>query len=277
MSTHLRIPIRGERYSLNVEVKELLATRQTEFQLIEVVDTFSFGKALLLDGHIQFTSLDEFAYHESLVQIPLLSIASPKRALVIGGGDGGVIRELCRNNTLEHIDMVEIDPAVIEVCRQALPELSAGAFDDPRVHLHVQDAFPFIKHVTDPYDLIVADSTDVYEDEEGGLSQQLFTEAFYTDCKNSLTPQGLLVTQADNLVFCPYSLENILQIFGAVFPVTGSYQALVPSFGGFSGFAWASKGAKLSPLMPPTSVTFKYLNSTTYALGFQPLPFMTPE
>ncbi len=271
----MRIPIRGDKFSLNVSVKALLHHRDTEFQTIDIYDTDTFGKALLLDGHIQFTSLDEHAYHESLVQIPLLNLPNAKRALVIGGGDGGVIRELCKHPSIERVDMVEIDPGVIEACKLALPELNAGAFEDSRVKVHVEDAFAFVKRAFEPYDLIVADSTDVYEDEEGGLSEALFTDEFYRDCLRLMTEDGLLVTQADNLVFCPYSLEGILSLFGRIFPKTGAYQGLVPSFGGFSGFAWASKGASLSPTLPAlaSDIPLRYLNETLYSFAFSSLSF----
>jgi len=274
--THLRIPIRSDKLGLDVLVTETVASVKTEFQTIDIVETPAFGRILLLDGHVQLASLDEHAYHECLVQIPLLNIPAPKSALVIGGGDGGVLRELCKLPTLEHVDMAEIDEGVVRACREYLPELSAGAFDDPRVHLHITDAFEFVKKSDRKYDLIVADSTDVYEEEEGGLSEQLFTQGFYADCRNLLTPDGLVVTQADNLLFCPYSLEEIAGTFGAVFPQVGSYQALVPSFGGFSGYCYGSNGLKLKERwsdLTDTTRSFRYLNEATYNLAFQPLPF----
>lgn len=248
----------------------------TEFQRIDIVDTDAFGRVLLLDGHVQLSSMDERAYHEALVQIPLLNIPSPKSALVVGGGDGGVIRELCRHASIEHIDIAEIDAGVVETCRMFMPELNDGAFDDPRVHLHVTDAFEFVKRADRKYDLIVVDSTDVYEDEEGGLSEQLFTDRFYTDCRNALSPEGIVVTQADNLVFCPYSLEHIAAMFGKVFPTVGSYQAIVPSFGGFSGFCYGSNGTKLSSQYAQVNqpdFELRYINEATYNLAFAELRF----
>lgn len=269
----LTFPIRSDKLSMSVAVKEHVAHRETEFQTIDVYDTEVFGKVLFLDGHVQLSELDERAYHESLVQIPLNSIQAPRRALVVGGGDGGAIRELVKNRSLEHIDMVEIDAGVVEVSREHLPGVSNGAFEDPRVHLHIADAFPFVKQVAEPYDLIVMDSTDTYEGEGGALSEQLFTEGFYRDCRNALSDQGFLVTQGDNLVFCPYSLEAILKTFGKVFEKTGSYQALIPSFGGYSGFAWASKGPSLSQWWTDPATPHRYLNPITFALAFQSLRF----
>ena len=274
--THLEIPIRGRKIYYNVEVSKHLLHARTDYQVIDIYETETLGKVLTLDGHVQLSTLDEHAYHESLVQIPMLSIASPKRALAVGGGDGGVIRELCKHKSLQHIDLVEIDKGVIEACREHLSEVSCGAFDDVRVNVHIADAFEFIKHVREPYDIIVMDSTDIYEEEFGGLSQALFTKAFYDDCRIALSSNGFLVTQADNHVFCPYSLEAILDTFGEVFPATGAYQALVPSFGGYSAFAWASCEDAISPVWPEArakKVHLGYLNEATYGLAFSMLRF----
>lgn len=273
MSEFLTFPIRGHKISMSVEVKSHLLHRQTDFQTIDIYDTEALGKVLLLDGHVQLATFDEHAYHEALVQIPMLSLADPKRALVVGGGDGGVLRELCKHSGLERIDMVEIDQMVIDSSTEFIPEVSLGAFDDPRVRLHIADAFGFLKQVSQPYDLIVMDITDVYEGEDGALSEQLFTDEFHQDCKAALSQNGILVTQADNLVFCPYSLEGILQTLHGLFPNVGSYQALVPSFGGYSGFAWGSKGATIRPSFPGSGIRLKYLNAVTWALAFEDLSF----
>ena len=258
---------------MSVQVQAHLAQRVTPFQTVDVYKTDAFGKVLFLDGHVQLSELDEFAYHECLVHIPLLSVENPKRALVVGGGDGGVLRELVRHDSLEEIHMVEIDAGVIEVCKEHLPGVSDGAFDDPRVKLYVQDAFPFVREAAGEYDLIVMDSTDVYEEEAGGLSEQLWTEAFYRDLHRLLSNKGFLVTQADNLLFCPYSLQGILKTFGNVFPKTGAYYALVPSFGGFSGYAWASKSGELASEFGGPELGLQYLNTLTYELATSRLPF----
>jgi len=258
---------------MNVRLREHLFHLRTDFQEIDIFDTDVYGRMLTLDGHIQLTELDEHAYHEALVQIPLLSVGDPRRALVVGGGDGGVLREICKHRSIEHVDMVEIDRGVVDACLAHLPSVSDGAFDDPRVHLHIADAFPFVRDSQDSYDLIVVDSTDVYEGEEGNLSEQLFTEPFYRDILRLLSDRGFVVTQADNLVFCPYSMEEILSQFGRVFPRVGSYQAIVPSFGGFSGYCWASRGAEPLAALPPTDLDLRYLNLVTYAFAFTPLRF----
>lgn len=258
---------------MSFSVIQNLHTRQTEFQRIDILDTEVFGKALLLDGHIQLTDFDEKAYHECLVQIPCLNVTELKSALVIGGGDGGVIRELCRHKGIEHIDMVEIDRGVIEACSEFMPGLNDGAFKDPRVHLHIEDAFGFVKQIDRTYDVIVVDSTDTYEDEEGEISEMLWTAEFYNDLKSKLSDGGIVVTQADNHVFCPYSAESTLDLLGKVFETTGFYFGLVPSFGGYSGFAWGSKGVTPKAELPASALEFKYLNPITYRLAFTNLTF----
>ncbi len=276
----LTFPIRSDKYTMSVQIREVLHRSKTEYQTIEIFDTECFGRMLLLDGHIQLTELDERAYHECLVHIPMLNIDSPRRALVIGGGDGGVLRELLKIEGLE-IDMVEIDMGVIDASRAQLPFLNEGCFESPRVNLYVQDAFPFVKDVTRGlYDLIVMDSTDTYEDEEGEISSMLFTKEFFQDCRRLLAPDGFVVTQADNLVFCPYSLSQIMADYGQVFDRVGSFQSLVPSFGSFSGYCWASVGAEISADWPADraeGIELHYLNETTYHLAFQKLPFELAE
>ena len=267
-------PIRGEKLQTRVQVEKTLCSFQSGFQNIEIIETAAFGKMLLLDGHVQLAELDEHAYHEALVHLPLMNMNQPKSALVVGGGDGGVLRELCRWDSIEHIDMVEIDEAVIRLCREHLPSLNNGAFDDPRVHLTIGDAFPFVKEATRQYDLIVADATDVYEGEEGNLSEALFTEEFYRDLARLLSPQGVVVTQADNLLFCPYSLDGIFESFKPVFANVGSYWAMVPSFGGFSGYAWGGVTGcvdlKWNDNLPKG---LKHLTPEVVALASKPLPF----
>jgi spermidine synthase len=269
----LTVPIRGQKFSYQVQVAKEVFSTKTEWQQIDIVESIAFGRMLLLDGHIQLTELDEHAYHEALVHVPLMAVREPKSALVIGGGDGGVIRELCRHKSVEHVDMAEIDQGVIDACRQHMPSVSGGAFDDPRVHVHVTDAFAFVKQTEQRYDLIVADSTDTYEDEVGNLSESLFTREFYEDCQRVLKPGGLMVTQADNLIFCPYSTENTRNAFAEVFPKVGIYQAIVPSFGGFSGYCWGSVDAELSAEWRAPDLRLKYLSEATYKLAFANLGF----
>jgi spermidine synthase len=275
----LYIPIRGRRLGYLTTTRRHLFSQKTEFQQIDLYENDLFGKVMTLDGHIQLTTLDEHAYHEALVHIPMLSIDEPRSALVVGGGDGGVIRELCKHRTLDRIHMVEIDVGVVEFAKEHLPELSDGAFEDPRVGLFIEDAFQFMKRVSDSYDLIVIDSTDVFEDEEDALSERLFTTEFYSDCERALAQKGFIVTQADNAIFCPYGAESALEPFQQLFPRSGLYNSIVPSFGGFSAYAWASKSRDLAPSLDQeraSNLDLRYLTPEMYALAFAHLPFKCP-
>lgn len=268
-------PIRSNLFRYQVEPGEHLCGHRSQFQQIDIYNTPCFGKMLLLDGHIQLSELDEAAYHEALVHIPALSIPELRRALVIGAGDGGVLRELCKHESLEAIDMIEIDRDVVDLCRKHLPELSDGAFDDPRVNLKIADATEFVRESQDWYDLIVLDVTDSYE-EDPSLSEEIFGEEFYSKLAAMLAIEGMVVTQADNPVFCPYSQQQISELYGKYFPMVQSYWALVPSFGGFSGFVIGSKGAQLAPTwhgLRPAPISTRYLNRATYDLALSPLPF----
>lgn len=257
---------------MKVQVSNHLCHHVSSFQTIDIVETDAFGKALLLDEHIQLTSLDEHAYHESLVHIPLMAMEKPTRALVVGGGDGGVLRELVKWDSIQHIDMVEIDHAVAECSQRWIPEVSDGAFNNPKVHLTIGDAFPFVKQNHEPYNLIIIDATDCYEDEKGEISEMLFTDEFYADCQRLVAPGGAVVTQADNLLFCPYSLESISANFKRTFAHVGSYWAMIPSFGGFSGYCWASD-TRLNLQWRPGNLELQYLTATTWQLAQEKLSF----
>ena len=178
-----------------------------------------------------------------------------------------MLRELCRHGGLEAIEMVEIDAEVVRVCRKHLPGLSGGAFDDPRVSLTIGDAFEFVRSAEGPYDLVVVDSTDIYEDESGELAEMLFTEEFYRDVARVLGPGGVAVSQADNPVFCPYTVEASLDLYSRVFPATGWYWAPVPSFGGYSAFVWGG-GTEIGPA---ALLAGSALSDAQVAAGFVPL------
>ena len=269
----LSFPIRGRALSMSVETSSHLAHVDSRFQAIDVYETPAFGRVLLLDGHIQLTELDERAYHECLVRIPMLNLTRARRVLVVGGGDGGAVRELCRFPSLTAIDMVEIDQSVIDVCREHLPSVSSGAFEDSRVTVHVADAFNFVKTVEGAYDLVVLDSTDTYEGETGELSEALFTQEFYADVSRALAPGGYVVTQADNPVFCDYSLVEIQRQLSSVFLHTGNYIGLVPSFGGYSAYVYGTFGNPLRKTWDKDWKSTAYLSETTYNLAFSGLTF----
>ncbi len=178
--------------SLGLRLRRTLHREHTRFQELLVVDSEAFGRVLCLDGTIQVTERDEFFYHEMLVHLPLMAHPDPRRVLVIGGGDGGSLREICRHEVVEAAVQVEIDPAVMAASRAYLPTLAVG-FDDPRVDVRVADGIAFVREHREAFDVIICDSTDPV-----GPAQGLFEADFYRSCRTALRPGGILAVQSES-------------------------------------------------------------------------------
>ena len=223
---------------LSIRVNRQLFSGQSDFQRIDVFESKEFGRFLTLDGYMMLTEKDEFIYHEMITHVPLAVHPCVKKVLVIGAGDGGVIRELTRYTGIEQIDMVEIDPLVVEVCRKYLPQTSCR-LDDPRVSIFYEDGLKFIRSRENEYDLIIVDSTDPFGPGEG-----LFTKEFYGNCYKALKEHGILVNQhespfyADDAIACQRAHKRIVESF----PISRVYQAHIPTYpSGHWLFGFASK------------------------------------
>ena len=232
---------------LSIRVDKQLYSGQSEFQRIDVFESPEFGRFLTLDGYMMLTEKDEFIYHEMITHVPMAVHPHVRRVLVIGAGDGGVIRELTRYPEIESIDMVEIDPQVVEVCREYLPQ-TACKLDDPRVHIHYEDGLKYIRRFEDAYDLIIVDSTDPFGPGEG-----LFTREFYGNCYKALREDGIMVNQHESpfydedAVACQRAHKRIVESF----PISRVYQAHIPTYpSGHWLFGFASK--KYHPLKDVT-------------------------
>lgn len=222
----------------SIKVKEQLYSGKSYYQDIAILDTYEFGRILTLDGYIMLTEKDEFIYHEMMVHVPMACNPDIKNVLVIGAGDGGTVRELTRYDTIEHIDMVEIDEKVIEVCKEFLPQ-TACRFDDERVHVSIADGLKYVRKKEDFYDLIIVDSTDPFGPGEG-----LFTREFYGNCFKALTEKGILVNQHESTYYDSYvdMVKRTHRRIGSVFPVSMVYQAHIPTYpSGHWLFGFASK------------------------------------
>ena len=174
---------------LSLRVDRQLYSRKSDYQKIDVLETPEFGKVLVLDGNIMLTERDEFIYDEMITHVPMAVHPCITRVLVIGVGDGGVVRELTRYDQIERIDLVEMDEMVAEACRQYLPE-NACRLDDDRVHIYYENALKFIRRCENKYDLIIVDSNDPF-----GPSEGLFTREFYGNCYKALKADGIMVNQ----------------------------------------------------------------------------------
>lgn len=222
----------------SIKVDKPLYTGQSEFQRIDVFHSKEFGNFFTLDGLIMVTEKDEFIYHDMIVHIPMATNLKIKNVLVIGAGDGGTVRELTRYESIENIDMVEIDKMVVDVCREYFPQ-TACKLDDPRVHLFFEDGLRFVRSKENTYDLVIVDSTDPFGPGEG-----LFTKEFYGNCYKALKADGILVNQHESPYYEEYakSMQKAHKRIEELFPVCRVYQAHIPSYpSGHWLFGFASK------------------------------------
>ncbi len=229
----------GQRLAMD----RVLYREKTDLQDLVIFENPRFGRVLALDGVVQTTEGDEFIYHEMLAHTPTLAHGTVSRVLIIGGGDGGMAREVLRHTSVKHLTMVEIDRGVVDMSREHLPSLSAGAFDDPRLDLVITDGAKFVHETEDRWDVIIVDSTDPI-----GPGEVLFRQAFYEGCRRCLTPGGIVVTQNGVPFVQGDEVRNSWNRLGAVFQDVWFYVAPVPTYqGGFMAFGWASDNKDLRP------------------------------
>ena len=223
---------------LSLRVNRQLYSKTSDYQRIDVFETPEFGRVLSLDGNIMLTERDEFIYDEMITHVPMAVHPGIKMVLVIGAGDGGVVRELTRYSTIEQIDLVEMDEQVVAVCRQYLPN-NACRLDDPRVHIYYENGLKFIRHCENQYDLIIVDSPDPY-----GPSEGLFTREFYGNCYKALRPDGIMVNQQGSPFYAEdaEAMQRSHMRIASTFPISRVYQAHIPTYAaGYWLFGFASK------------------------------------
>lgn len=218
----------------------------TEHQRLRVIENATFGRVLTLDGVVQVTEGDEFIYHEMLTHVPILAHGAVRRVLIIGGGDGGMAREVLRHRSVEHVTMVEIDAGVVEFSKQYLPSISAGAFDDPRLNLVIDDGAAFVRGSAATFDVIISDSTDPI-----GPGEVLFTDSFYGHVKNRLAGGGIFVTQNGVPFMQPTELAGTIRAFRSLWRDATCYLATVPTYaGGPMAFGWGTDSAARQVALP---------------------------
>ena len=211
---------------LSIRVDKQVYSGKSDYQRIDIFDTPAFGRILVLDGYLMLTEKDEFIYHEMITHVPMAVHPNVKDVLVIGAGDGGVVRELCRYPEIERIDLVEIDGEVIETSKKFLP-FTACQLENERVHIFIQDGLKFIRRKKDEYDLIIVDSTDPFGPGEG-----LFSREFYGNCFKALHEDGIMVNQHES----PFYEQDALAMQRAhkriieSFPFSRIYQAHIPTY-----------------------------------------------
>jgi spermidine synthase len=247
-----------ENAKFSVKVDEQIHSEQSDYQQISVFQTPDFGKMLTLDGVIMLTEKDEFVYHEMMTHVPMAVNPNIETVLVVGGGDGGILRELSKYDTISRIDLVELDGRVVDVCKEYLPVTACG-FDNPKAIVHIGDGIKYVRRIEALYDLIVVDSTDPV-----GPGEVLFTKEFYGNCFKALTEDGILVNQHES----PYYPEDAAAAqrmhakLADCFPVSTVYQAHISTYpSGHWLFGFASKG--LHPVADLNADAWNALNLDT--------------
>jgi len=243
--------------ALKVRITKSLEKVKSEFQEIEVVESEPFGKILLIDGIIMLTDADEFCYHEMITHIPLCVHPKAQKVLVIGGGDGGTVREILKHDSVNEVDVCEIDEKVIEISRRHFPYL-ANSFNDPKVKVYCEDGNKFIKNHKDEYDIIIVDSSDPI-----GPAEVLFRREFYEAMYQALKNNGIVVTQAESFFYHKKIIKSLFSFIKEIYPISEYYYTLVPTYpSGIIGFTFCSK--KYHPIQDFNETEILKLNDLKY-------------
>ena len=229
-------------FGIAIKAGKLLYSKQSEFQKVEVFETeSSLGKVLTLDDLMMTTEGDEFHYHEMISHVPMMHHKDPKTVLVIGGGDGGTVREVLKHDTVEKVILCEIDGLVIEACKEHLPTI-ACELDNPKCEILVEDAIEYIKGKENMFDIVLIDSTDPMGPGEG-----LFTEEFYTNVKRSLKKGGIVAAQSESPFVNKEEIKKMYTLLKKVFPICSTFTSNIPTYpGGY--WAWAFCSEEVAPL-----------------------------
>lgn len=255
-----------------LKADKILFEIDTDHQHLVIFDNKVFGRVMMLDHIVQLTTGDEFIYHEMMAHVPLTALEAlepetKKSVLIIGGGDGGVLREVLRHPSVERAVLCEIDASVIDMCREYFPGVSNGAFDDPRVEIVIADGTKYVREQKEAFDVIMVDSTDPI-----GPGAVLFTKEFYGDCKATLKEGGVMLTQNGLPFMQPDELSQSVRFFRELgFAESSAFVATTPGyFGGPMSQGWASKRAGLK------TVSIEQLRERFEVLNFE-TRYYSPE
>lgn len=229
-------------YGQYFKVDEVLFENKTDHQHLIIFNNPQFGHVMALDGIIQTTEKDEFIYHEMLTHVPLFAHPEPKKVLIIGGGDGGILREVLKHKAIERVVQVEIDQSVIDMCKQYFPKHSDGAFDDERAEIVIADGMDYVRQGNETFDVIISDSTDPI-----GPGEVLFTNDFYRLAKQCLNDNGVMVTQNGVCFMQMDEVINTAKRMGPLYKSQTFYTSPVPTYiGGVMTLAWATDDPELN-------------------------------
>jgi|Deesub1362B_J571_1020462.scaffolds.fasta_scaffold00070_70 spermidine synthase len=253
----------GQELHQIFRIKEIVYSKQSRYQKIEILRSENFGMMLVLDGAIQTTERDDFLYHELLVHPVMQAHESPKNILIIGGGDGGALREVLKYD-IERVDLVEIDAEVIEVAKKYLHRIHMGSFEDPRVEIHHEDGAKFVKKKEEEYDIIIIDGPDPI-----GPGKALYTREFYSSIRSSLKNNGFVVAQSESPINQKKEMEMVIEGMTRAFPNVRKYWGVTLSYPGFFWcYAVGSNGRDPSEIRNKSRVETKFYKKELHSILF---------
>ncbi|AIF67837.1 spermidine synthase [Terribacillus saccharophilus] len=258
-----------DSFGITAKVKRSLHSEQTDFQKLDMLETEEWGNMLTLDGMVMTTERDEFVYHEMVAHVPLFTHPNPENVLIVGGGDGGVIREVLKHDKVKKATLVDIDGKVIEYSKKFLPSI-AGKMDDPRADVRVGDGFMHIAESENAYDVIMVDST-----EPVGPAVNLFTKGFYAGIAKALKEDGLFVAQTDNPWFKADLISQVFKDVKEIFPVTELYTANIPTYP--SGLWTFTMGSKVHHPKEVKEEQFQPIETKYYTPELHKATFVLPK
>jgi len=247
------------------EVSKVLYHKKSKFQDIMVFENPHFGRILVLDGVVQITERDELFYHEMLTHVAMNSHPNPRKVIVIGGGDGGTVREVLKHKSVEKVYFIEIDEDVINVSKKYFPSV-AGGITDKRVEIKCMDGAEFVKNRKADIDIVIVDSTDII-----GFAKSLFTKKFFTAVKNCLTEEGMYVSLSESLHFHKDIVIEVQETLKSVFPVVDLYTAPIATYAGnWWTFSVGSKKLDTREIRSKQKVRTRYYSDEIHAISFLP-------
>jgi len=247
------------------DVENILHKSKSPFQEIMVIENPHFGRMLILDGVVQITARDEFFYHEMLVHVLMHAHPNPRKVIVIGGGDGGVVREVLKHQSVEKIYFIEIDEEVINVSKKYFPEVASGV-DDKRVEIRCMDGAEFVKGREGDIDAVIVDSTDII-----GFAKSLFTVEFFKSVKDALTDNGMFVSLSESLHFHKDMVIEVQEALKLIFPIVDLYTASLATYAGnWWTFSAASKKLNLRTMRRKYAIETKYYSDEIHNQAFMP-------
>ncbi|NLU50982.1 MAG: polyamine aminopropyltransferase [Syntrophomonadaceae bacterium] len=260
------------RAGLTVKVKQVVYSGQSPFQRIDILDTYEFGKMLVLYGSIMITERDEYIYHEMISHIPLFTHPNPRKVLVIGGGDGGTVREVLKHPEVEQVTLVEIDEMVVEKCKEYFPEV-ACELTNPKTRILFQDGARFMEETDEKFDIILIDSPDPV-----GPAEVLFQKKFHQNVFDRLNDDGIMVAQSESPFYNQRTLRRMYENLSGIFPLAMIYWAYIPTYpSGIWSFTLCSK--QYHPLQDFKREQYRALGIKTnyYNEGIHQAAFVLPN